>query len=154
MKGWIDFMRAHAVDYIWNYKLQFGDWVALDAEEGSYFGATPNDLTCTAYYAYSTGLFVKMAHALGKEDVAAEYEELYHKIVKKFQETFFDAEGNMTAQTQTAHIVALYFQLTPEKYITKTVEGLKRFWTKKTDIWLPDLWELRISAMPSARITA
>ena len=56
MKGWIDFMRAHAVDYIWNYKLQFGDWVALDAEEGSYFGATPNDLTCTAYYAYSTGL--------------------------------------------------------------------------------------------------
>ena len=23
MKGWIDFMRAHAVDYIWNYKLQF-----------------------------------------------------------------------------------------------------------------------------------
>ena len=57
--------------------------------------------------------------------MAAEYEELYHKIVKKFQETFFDAEGNMTAQTQTAHIVALYFQLTPEKYITKTVEGLK-----------------------------
>ena len=131
MKGWIDFMRAHAVDYIWNYKLQFGDWVALDAEEGSYFGATPNDLTCTAYYAYSTGLFVKMAHALGKEDVAAEYEELYHKIVKKFQETFFDAEGNMTAQTQTAHIVALYFQLTPEKYITKTVEGLKRLLDKE-----------------------
>ena len=131
MKGWIDFMRAHAVDYIWNYKLQFGDWVALDAEEGSYFGATPNDLTCTAYYAYSTGLFVQMAKALGKEDVAAEYEELYHKIVKKFQETFFDAEGNMTAQTQTAHIVALYFQLTPEKYITKTVEGLKRLLDKE-----------------------
>ena len=59
-KGWIDFMRAHAVDYIWNYKLQLGDWVALDAEEGSYFGATPNDLTCTAYYAYSTGLFVQI----------------------------------------------------------------------------------------------
>ena len=72
-----------------------------------------------------------MAHALGKEDVAAEYEELYHKIVKKFQETFFDAEGNMTAQTQTAHIVALYFQLTPEKYITKTVEGLKRLLDKE-----------------------
>ena len=131
MKNWINFMREYSVDYIWNYKLQFGDWVALDAEEGSYFGATPNDLTCTAYYAYSTGLFVQMAKALGKEDVAAEYEELYHKIVKKFQETFFDAEGNMTAQTQTAHIVALYFQLTPEKYITKTVEGLKRLLDKE-----------------------
>ena len=31
-------MREHSEDYIWNYKLQFGDWVALDAEEGSYFG--------------------------------------------------------------------------------------------------------------------
>ena len=37
----------------------------------------------------------------------------------------------MTAQTQTAHIVALYFQLTPEKYITKTVEGLKRLLDKE-----------------------
>lgn len=124
MRNWIDFMRAHSVDNIWNYKLQFGDWVALDAEEGSYFGATPNDLTCTAYYAYSTGLFAKMAKILGKEE-AEEYEELYHKIVKKFQDTFFDEEGNMTAQTQTAHIVALYFKLTPKKYIRKTVEGLK-----------------------------
>lgn len=130
MKGWIDFMRAHSVDNIWNYKLQFGDWVALDAEEGSYFGATPNDLTCTAYYAYSTGLFVKMARALGKEE-ASEYEKLYHRIEKKFQETFFTKDGTMTAQTQTAHIVALYFRLTPEKYIQKTVEGLKHLLEKE-----------------------
>lgn len=130
MKGWIGFMREHSEDYIWNYKLQFGDWVALDAEEGSYFGATPNDLTCTAYYAYSTGLFAKMARILEKPE-AEEYEELYRKIVKKFQQTFFDEEGNLTAQTQTAHIVALYFKLTPEKYVSRTVEGLKRLLEKE-----------------------
>ena len=130
MKGWIDFMRAHSNDYIWNYKLQFGDWVALDAEEGSYFGATPNDLTCTAYYAYSTGLFAKIAKVLDKPE-AGEYEELYHKIVNKFQQTFFDKDGNMTAQTQTAHIVALYFKLTPEEYIEKTVQGLKKLLDKE-----------------------
>ena len=79
----------------------------------------------------STAERAKMAKALGKDDVAAEYEELYSKIVKKFQDTFFDAEGNMTAQTQTAHIVALYFQLTPEKYIEKTVEGLKKLLAKE-----------------------
>ena len=121
MKGWIEFMREHSEDYIWNYKLQFGDWVALDAEEGSYFGATPNDLTCTAYFAYSTGLFAKIAKVLKKEE-AADYEDLYAHIVKKFQETFFDAEGNMTAQTQTAHIVALYFGLTPNAYRGKDGE--------------------------------
>ncbi len=130
MKGWIGFMRAHSEDYIWNYKLQFGDWVALDAEEGSYFGATPNDLTCTAYYAYSTGLFAKAAHVLGKLE-AAEYDALYQKIVDKFQQTFFDENGDLTAQTQTAHIVALYFKLTPEAYIPRTVEGLKRLLAKE-----------------------
>jgi alpha-L-rhamnosidase len=130
MKGWITFMREHSEDYIWNYRLQFGDWVALDAEEGSYFGATPNDLTCTAYFAYSTGLFAKAARVLGKPE-AAEYEELYAKIVKKFQQTFFDENGDLTAQTQTAHIVALYFKLTPEAYISRTVEGLKRLLAKE-----------------------
>ncbi len=131
MKGWIDFMRTHSNDYIWNYKLQFGDWVALDAEEGSYFGATPNDLTCTAYYAYSTGLFVKIAKALGKEEDAREYQDLYDKIVAKFQKTFFDQDGRMTAQTQTAHIVALYFGLTPKEYLPQTVAGLKRLLDKE-----------------------
>jgi alpha-L-rhamnosidase len=126
MKGWIDFMKTHAKNNIWNYKLQFGDWVALDAEEGSYFGATPNDLTCTAYYAYSTSLFVKIARILGKKAVAKEYEALYNNIVKTFQETFFNPDGTMTAQTQTAHILALHFNLAPKQFIAKTVENLKQ----------------------------
>lgn len=131
MKGWIDFMQTHAVDYIWNYKLQFGDWVALDAEEGSYFGATPNDLTCTAYFAYSTGLFVKIAELLGNKEDAEKYTDLYNKIVAKFQKTFFDENGIMTAQTQTAHIVALYFGLTPEEYKEKTIQGLLKLLEKE-----------------------
>lgn len=131
IKGWIGFMREHAQDYIWNYKLQFGDWVALDAEEGSYFGATPNDLTCTAYFAYSTGLFVKIAEILGNDDDAKEYQELYEKVVEKFQKTFFDENGVMTAQTQTAHIVALYFGLTPEKYKETTVGNLLKLLEKE-----------------------
>ncbi len=124
MKKWIGFMEAHSVDYIWNYKLQFGDWVALDAEEGSYFGATPNDLTCTAYFAYSTGLFAKIADILGKPEDAAYYGALYEKILEKFRDTFFTDDGYMTAQTQTAHIVALYFNLTPEAFRQQTAKRL------------------------------
>ena len=130
MRAWIEFMREHSEDYIWNYKLQLGDWVALDAEKGSYFGATPNDLTCTAYFAYSTGLFAKISKILGKTE-AQEYQTLYQNIVKKFQDTFFDAEGNLTSQTQTAHIVALYFKLVPEEYVSKITEQLKRLLEKE-----------------------
>ena len=126
MRRWIDFMRDHAVDYIWNYKLQFGDWVALDAEEGSYYGATPNDLTCTAYFAWSTGIFVKVCRVLGREDMAAEYDALHSRIVDKFRRTFLDDRGVMTVQTQTAHVIALYFGLAPEQGREDTARGLLR----------------------------
>ena len=39
----------------------------------------------------------------------------------------------MTAQTQTAHFVALYFELVPEKYKEKTVQGLLRLLKKEND---------------------
>lgn len=124
MRRWIGFMESHAQDYIWNYRLQFGDWVALDAEEGSYYGATPNELTCTAYFAYSTGLFVKVAALLGEEEDAARYRELYERIVDKFRRTFFTEEGRLTAQTQTAHILALCFDLVPQHYREQTAKRL------------------------------
>ena len=130
MKGWIDFMTAHSKDYMWTFMMQLGDWVALDAEEGSYFGATPTDLICNAYYAYSTELFVKTAEILGKED-AGRYGELRDHIVEKFQETYFNKDGFMTAQTQTAHIVALYFGLTPKRYIRQTAQRLKELLDKE-----------------------
>lgn len=131
MKAWVGFMERNSKDYIWNYKVQFGDWVALDAEEGSYFGATPNDLTCTAFFAYSTELTGKIAKILGREEDAAYYEALYEKIKEAFQKQFFREDGTMTAQTQTAHIIALYFKLAPEKYVDKTVEGLLRLLEKE-----------------------
>lgn len=124
MKAWINFMQAHANGIVWNYKLQFGDWVALDAEEGSYFGATPNDLTCTAYYAYSTGLFAKISRVLGKDEDAIYYNSLYKEINKGYQELFFHEDGSLTAQTQTAHIISLYFDLVPDGYKEKVTNDL------------------------------
>jgi len=124
MKAWIDFMTDHSVDGIWSYKQQFGDWVALDAEKGSYLGATPNELICTAYYAYSSGLFAKMAKAIGMDEDYQTYWQLHKDIVYVFKKNFFTEDGLMTAQTQTAHIVALYFDLVPEKYKEQTAKSL------------------------------
>ena len=124
MKAWINFMQEHSVDYIWNYKLQFGDWVALDAEEGSYFGATPNDLTCTAYFAYVTRLFYKMADLIEMKEDAKLYRTLYEKIRDAYQKTFFDQTGRLTAKTQTAQIISLYFDLVPEVHRENVVNDL------------------------------
>lgn len=114
MKGWIRFMTDHAEDHVWHFARQFGDWVALDAEEGSYFGATPDEMICTAYYAYSTELFVRMAKAVGKEADVRKYQELYEKIVDSYRRHFITSDGHMTARTQTAQIITLYFNLADE----------------------------------------
>ena len=124
MKGWIDFMTGHATNGIWNFELQFGDWVALDAKEGSYFGATPNDLTCTAYYAYSTEIFVKTAKVLGRTEDANVYETLYKEIVDSYRRHFFDENGHMSVQTQTAQILSLYFNLVKEEDREKVTQDL------------------------------
>lgn len=124
MKSWIDFMDKHAIDGVWNYKLQFGDWLALDGKEGERFGGTPNELTCTAYYVYSTGIFSKVAKIIGKKEDYLKYGSLYSNIVKSFQNHFFNDDGSMTVMTQTAHVLALYFDLCPQKYKKKTVDTL------------------------------
>lgn len=131
MKMWVDFMHANSQDGIWNYALQFGDWLALDASEGSYLGATPNELTCTAFCAYTTGLFVKIAHVLGHEEVAIRYQKIQDEIVNSFRRHFFFKDGTMTVQTQTAHILALYFNLVPNNFREKTVDRLVELLAEK-----------------------
>ncbi len=132
MKKWIDFMTANSTEgCMFNFGLQYGDWVALDAEEGSYFGATPTAYTCAAFYCHSTELFAKTAEILGETEDAERYRELCEKLKESFQEHFFGEDGRLAVQTQTAHIVALYFDLVPEKYRKITVEGLKKLLDKE-----------------------
>lgn len=125
MKAWIEYIRSRAQDgVLWNTGFHFGDWVALDAKEGSYFGATPNDLTATAYYAYSTRILVRAAGILGKDKDAEEYSRLHEEIVKAFRNEFFTPNGRLAAPTQTSHILSLMFGLVPKEHMDRTIEGL------------------------------
>lgn len=45
--------------YLWTGGTHFGDWLGLDAEEGSYEGASRKDFITSAFYAHSTELVVK-----------------------------------------------------------------------------------------------
>ena len=126
MAAWVRFMKAHAEGGMWNYRLQFGDWVALDAAECSYFGATPLPVTTTAYYAYSARLMAKAAAVLGKQADAEAFAAIENEAREAFIRHFFTADGVMTAQTQTAHVLALHFDLVPDAWREKTLMGLRR----------------------------
>lgn len=112
MKAYIDYIRQQGDnEYLWNTGFHFGDWVALDATENSYKGATSDDFVATAYYAYSTRLLVKVAELLGKNNDVKKYSQLLQRIIDNFQQEFVTPNGRLSEPTQTAHVLALYFDL-------------------------------------------
>lgn len=130
MKAWVDFLEEQMESGKGVFPMQFGDWVALDAEEGSYHGATPVELTCEAYYGYVSGLLGKMAKAVGEASDAEKYQGLQKKSRERFKASYFHKDGTMTVQTQTAHIVALFFDLVPEGKKETVVAGLLKLLEK------------------------
>lgn len=125
MESWVEYIRSHSENgLIWNTGFHFGDWLGLDAKEGSCFGATPNDLVATAFYAYSTQLVAKVARVLGYAEKAAAYENYFVNIARAFQDEFITSTGRLAAPTQTAHVLTLMFNLAKEKDITRIVNSL------------------------------
>ena len=110
MCRWVCYIRdtAEGGRYLWTGGNQYGDWLGMDNGPGVYEGATPKDFIATAYYAYSTGLLIKVGKVLGHD--VQEYEALYAGIVRAFTETFtFD--DLPTCMTQTACALMLFFGL-------------------------------------------
>ena len=117
MKAWIDWMRERSENGRRSGGSHFGDWLGLDSPEGSYKGATPEDLIATAYYKYSTELFIKAAHALGRD--VAEYENIPAEAAKAFRREYME-NGRGKNATQTACVLALYFDITDDRAATAT----------------------------------
>lgn len=116
MKGWVDYMGRVTKDkYMFTGHFQFGDWLGLDAPEGSLAGSTRKDFIGTAFYAYSTSLLIKIGKILSHD--MKEYEKLYKNIKKQFIKAFGE-----NYETQTECALALYFDLTADK--KKTAERL------------------------------
>ncbi|RIE04932.1 hypothetical protein D3H35_03420 [Cohnella faecalis] len=116
MKGWVDYIRSQGErEHIWNTGFHFGDWLALDAKEGSYMGATPNHMVTAAYFALSSRIVRDTAGVLGYADDEAYYGELAERVAAAFRDEFITPNGRVAAQTQTAHILALVFDLVDTK---------------------------------------
>jgi alpha-L-rhamnosidase len=85
----------------------YGDWLAPQG--------TPNQVTATAYFAYSAEILSKAAHILGKASNAAYYKTLSDRVKLSFQRRFYNATtGIITGDTQTAYALAIGFNLLPE----------------------------------------
>ena len=89
MQKWVEYMhRAGDAEFLWLGGQHYGDWLAMDAGEDSYVGATSNDLIGSAFFAYSTSLLVKAGEALGKD--MTEYRTLYQNVRNAFRAYFME----------------------------------------------------------------
>lgn len=117
MKAWINWMRERSENGKRSGGFHFGDWLGLDSPEGSYKGATPEELIATAYYKYSTELFIKAAHALGRD--VAEYENIPAEAAAAFRREYME-NGRVKNATQTGCVLALCFDITDDRAATAT----------------------------------
>ncbi len=114
MRRWLDFIASQSDGYLWDQGWHFGDWLGLDAHEGSYVGATDKTLIATAFYAYSTRLTMQAADVLGYEKDKLELNQLLKRIIRAYRREFITPNGRLAVPTQTAHVLTLYFDLAEE----------------------------------------
>lgn len=126
MTAWVDYIIKNSKDYLWLNNTHFGDWLALDNPKGKYKGLSNYEFISSACFAYSTGILAKALKVLGRP--YKEYEELYKKIVRAFNERFTDYK------TQTECAIALYYNIAEDKnkIASKLAELVKSNGTRLT----------------------
>ena len=89
MRKWVEYQHsAGSEEFLWLGGIHYGDWLAMDAGEDSYVGATSNDLLASAFFYHSTDLLVKAGEVLGKD--MTEYKALRTNIFNAFREYFME----------------------------------------------------------------
>ena len=138
MKKYVDYLHsAGSEEFLWLEGSHYGDWLAMDAGEDSYVGATSVDLIASAFFAYSTELLIKSGKVLGKD--MSEYESLYASVRARFREFYMydgklhnilpkDEKGERKEGilTQTGIILVLKFNLCEESERAYFAGELKR----------------------------
>ncbi len=116
MRKWTDYIRSQGEnEFIWNTGHHYGDWLALDGEEGSYEGITPKDYIATAFFKFSTVLARKAAYVLGYDEEVKYLDELTRNVQNAFKAEFLDEDGMPKIKTQTSYVLALHFDMLEDK---------------------------------------
>lgn len=115
MRKFMDYVAGRCRENgLWEGDEQFGDWLGLDAYEGSYKGATPEDYIASAFYAGACRLMSEICRILGKTVMQQSYIERYEQVKDAFISKYFDENQELLVDTQTACVLALEFGVSPK----------------------------------------
>jgi alpha-L-rhamnosidase len=106
--------------------LGYGDWLALEGSDGiqAWHNLTPKDLIGTAYHAYSMGVASKVARVVGDAETAERFAAARARAVDAFNRYYVTPAGTIAVPSQTAHLMALAYDLLPEAVRPRAFEAL------------------------------
>ena len=131
MKMWVDYMtRTDGDNHAWRTHFHYGDWLGLDNPNPDEItlGGTDNAFIADVYHRHSAMLTAKAARVLGKTEDAEKYEALAERLLKEIRDEYFTPNGRLAVETQTAHVLALAYDLAPDR--ERMQKGLRRQFTR------------------------
>jgi alpha-L-rhamnosidase len=128
MLSWVEYIKKTAGDdYIWNGGSIYGDWLFYHPPVNNHpepDGYTDHDFIATAFYAYSTKIFVEAAKIFGNTEDAGVYNAIHNKIKEVFIDEYVTKAGRVGTNSQTSYVLALMFDLLPENLREKSARFL------------------------------
>jgi len=127
MTMWVDYItRTDGDNHAWRTHFHYGDWLGLDNPNPDEItlGGTDNAFIADVYHYQSAVLAAKAARVLGKMEEAAKYDALTERLRQEIRDEYFTPTGRLAVETQTAHVLALAYDLTPDRERTRA--GLRR----------------------------
>jgi alpha-L-rhamnosidase len=126
MKKWVDYMQENSKDDLWNTGFHFGDWLfyrPFDDNDGR-SAITDKYLIAQTFYAHSTQLLINASKVLGRREDTEKYSELLDRIKEAFVKEYMTPNGRLVSSSQTAYVLALNFDMLPEKLRRGAAEKL------------------------------
>jgi alpha-L-rhamnosidase len=116
MKAWVDYMSNQSKDYLWTSGWHFGDWLAFSAPNDcdGRSSVTSKRLIQQCFFAHSAYLVSRAAETLENDVDAAKYKTLSNKAKDAFCNAYLTKAGYLMSDTQTAYVLALYFNMLPD----------------------------------------
>lgn len=122
MCRYMDFQNETSRDGL-RPETRYGDWLAIDAVIPQH-APVPSDLIGTAYFARTAEIMEQIASLLNHPEDTSRFQRMKQKAREAFRREFVTESGRVVGDCQTAYLVALAFDLVPEKLVEPAVERL------------------------------
>jgi len=126
MTAWLDYLERTNPRGIREKELgnNYGDWLCIPSDTTFRAHSPMKTLLATAYWADDAAKLARMASALGKDQEARRFEQMFAQVRQAFQNEWLLEDGRLAVDTQTAYLLALAFNLLPEEVRNRASQHL------------------------------